>query len=204
MKKSIIGIKLELVDNDGECSEYKLKNANGEVITRYSVEWNKTNALISYETCEKYRNQGYASLGLNMLRKELFTNNRALTLELINLSGDYSRKVAENAGFFSPHNSIDYYVTINPFAEEVLESKLQQCQSDSKLYTQLQRLLQRIKALKKAQRTSRIKMQEKLDELKKTLEVADDEGYKEELMAEVTHLEGIINQVERENEHTGR
>ena len=81
-----------------------------------------------------------------MLRKELFTNNRALTLELINLSGDYSRKVAENAGFFSPHNSIDYYVTINPFAEEVLESKLQQCQSDSKLYTQLQRLLQRIKA----------------------------------------------------------
>ena len=47
-------------------------------------------------------------------------------------------------------------------------------------------------------------MQEKLDELKKTLEVADDEEYKEELMAEVTHLEGIINQGERENEHTGR
>ena len=64
-------IKLELVDNDDSVSEYKLKNADGEVITSYSVEWNRTNALISYETSEKYRNQGYASLGLNMLKKEL-------------------------------------------------------------------------------------------------------------------------------------
>ena len=45
MEKDIISVKLELVDNDDEVSEYKLKNTNGEVITSYSVEWNKTNAL---------------------------------------------------------------------------------------------------------------------------------------------------------------
>ena len=204
MEKDIISVKLELLDNDDEVSEYKLKNTNGEVITSYSVEWNKTNALISYETSEKYRNQGYASLGLNMLKKELFTNNRALTLELINLSGDYSRKVAENAGFFSPHDSMNYYVTINPFAEEVVESKLLECESDSKLYSQLQRLLQRIKSLKKAQRKSRIKMQEKLKGLKEIVEIADNEEYKKELMAEITHLDGIINRDGRGNENGER
>ena len=122
MKIDMNNVKLELVESDDELSEYKLKGKEGKVLTSFSVEWNKTNALISYETSEDCRNQGYASLGLNMLKQELFSTKHALTLELINLSNDYSRKVAENAGFFSPHDSIDYYVTLHPFAEGIVET----------------------------------------------------------------------------------
>ncbi len=194
MKDNIIGVNLDLKDSKESEDEYILKNENGEAITSYYVEWNETTALISYETNKKYRNQGYASYGLNILKNELFTKRQALILELINLSGDYSRKVAENAGFFSPSNSIDYYVTINPFAEEIIERKIRECQSDSKNYRQLQRLLERIKSLKKAQRTSMDKMQEKLNSLKKDAELTDDEKFKERLMDEIAHLEGIVNQ----------
>lgn len=194
MKDNIIGVNLDLEDSNESEDEYILKNENGEAITSYYVEWNETTALISYETNKKYRNQGYASYGLNILKNELFTKRQALILELINLSCDYSIKVAENAGFFSQSNSIDYYVTINPFAEEIIERKLRECQSDSKNYRQLQRLLERIKSLKKAQRTSMDKMQEKLNSLKKDAELTDDEKFKEQLMDEIAHLEGIVNQ----------
>ena len=166
MKIDMNNVKLELVESNDELSEYKLKNKDGKILTSFSVEWNKTNALISYETDENYRNQGYASLGLNMLKQELFSTNHALTLELINLSGDYSRKVAENAGFFSPYGSINYYVAINPAAEEIIESQLLRAQADSTSYTRLQKLLNRIRSLKKAQKNDKLKKQEKLEALR--------------------------------------
>ena len=201
MKYNISDLKIKLVLNDGECLEYKLRNKDGEDVTSYSIEWDKPKiiALISYETGERYRNHGYASIGLNMLKNELFINYGALILELIDLSGDYSRKVAENAGFFSPCNSLDYFVAINPAAEKVLLGKLQQFSSDSKLNMQLQRLLARIRSLKKIQISSRIKMQEKLDGLRQTLELADDEEYKKQLLIEIAHLEGVVNQDVSEN-----
>ena len=193
MKIDMNNVKLELVESDDELSEYKLKDKEGKVLTSFSVEWNKTNALISYETSEDCRNQGYASLGLNMLKQELFSTKHALTLELINLSNDYSRKVAENAGFFSPSGSIDYYVTINPAAEEIIESQLLRVQADSTSYTRLQKLLNRIRSLKKAQKNDKLKKQEKLEALRRDIEIADNEDYKEGLMREITHLEGILN-----------
>lgn len=94
-------------------------NENNEQIVSFDVEINKEIALISYETKESFRNQGYASKGLTLLRDTLFSNNSILFLELINLSGDYSRKVAENAGFFSRSNNLDYYICLNPYEKKL-------------------------------------------------------------------------------------
>lgn len=58
-----------------------------------------------------------------MVKTKLF-EEEMLFLELINLSGDYSRKVAENAGFFSYSGNLDCFVAVNPNAESILEKKL--------------------------------------------------------------------------------
>lgn len=104
--------------------DFKLYNENNEEIASFWVEYNKDIALISYETKEEFRHKGIASKGLNLLKEVLFNEKNILFLELINLSGDYSRKVAENAGFFSPYHTLDYYISLNPRAEEIVNEKL--------------------------------------------------------------------------------
>ena len=61
-----------------------------------------------------------------MLKNNLFSDTGILFLELINLSGDYSRKVAENAGFFSPNHCIEYYISLNPNAEIIIDEQTHQ------------------------------------------------------------------------------
>lgn len=197
-----MNVKLVLMDNN---EDYKLKSEADEEISSYSVERNKEKALISYETDVAFRNQGYASLGLNLLKRELFKENRTLILELINLSGDYSRKVAENAGFFSPHNSINYFVALHPFAEEIVERNMQQFERGTLEYSKQERLLQRMRNLRKQQKKANTRLADKLASLKTQLELEDDENHRINLKSEISHIERILNNLpQRDNEETER
>lgn len=194
-------VKLVLTDCDEEVSDYKLKNASDEEISSYTVEMDKEKALISYETNVAFRNQGYASLGLNLLKSELFKGNHTLILELINLSGDYSRKVAENAGFFSPHNSIDCFVALHPFAEDIIERSMQQFEKGTSGYIKQERLLQKMRNLRKQQIRANTRLTEKLSSLKTQLELTDNESYRINLKSEINHIERILSKLpQRDNE----
>lgn len=201
-KESIMNVKLVLMDNN---EDYKLKSEADEEISSYSVERDKEKALISYETNVAFRNQGYASLGLNLLKSELFKGNRTLILELINLSGDYSRKVAENAGFFSPHNSIDYFVALHPFAEDIIERSMQQFERGTSEYIKQERLLQRMRNLRKQQKRANTRLADKLASLKTQVELTDDENYRMNLKSEINHIERILSNLpQRDNEDIER
>lgn len=200
-----MNVKLVLTDENEKVSDYKLKSESDEEISSYTVEINKEKALISYETNTAYRNQGYASLGLDLLKSELFKTNRTLVLELINLSGDYSRKVAENAGFFSPHNSINYFIALHPFAENIVEKSMQQFERGTPEYSKQERLLQRMRVLRKQQKEAHIRLANKLDSLKEEEKSTDDENYKKNLNDEIRHIERIFSNLpQRGNEETER
>lgn len=192
-------VKLVLVDSDEETLEYELKSKSGEKISSYTVERNKEKALISYETSIAFRNKGYASMGLNLLKKELFKENNIFILELINLSGDYSRKVAENAGFFSPYNSIDYFVALHPFAEDIIERNMQQLESETSRYDKQEKLLQRMRSLRKKQSKANTRLVSKLAYLKTQVELEDNENYKIDLQNEINHIERILNNSPQKN-----
>ncbi len=74
-------LKLIQVEDDINFKEFKLCNKNNEQIVSFDVELNKGTALISYETIEKFRNNGFASYGLNLLKDFLFGDNNILFLE---------------------------------------------------------------------------------------------------------------------------
>lgn len=171
---------------------YRNRGGKLEVITSFDVEINKETALISYETKEKYRHQGYASKGLNLLRETLFSDSNILFLELINLSGDYSRKVAENAVFFSRYGSLDYWVSLNPNAEQLINDKLQSLDISSTKYKRTHKLLDKAETLRKVETLSKQKMQAKLNSLLQQREVEDNEDYKNSLEVEINHLQGIL------------
>lgn len=162
--------------------------AGDEVIVDFGVEINKDTALISYETKEAYRHKGFGSLGLNVLKQELFSDNSILYLELINLSGDYSRKVAENAGFFSLSNSLDYFITINPRAEEIIEG-IDATIANKEIF------LEKLRNRRQAEIHAKEKLQNKLDSLLKEKELDDEmpSEYKKYLESEISHLEGVLN-----------
>lgn len=198
-------MNVKLVLTNEEVSDYKLKSESDEEISSYTVEINKETALISYETNTAYRNQGYASLGLNLLKSELFKTNRILVLELINLSGDYSRKVAENAGFFSPHNSINYFVALHPFAENIVEKSMQQFERGTPEYSKQEKLLQRMRTLRKYQKKAHIRLANKLVSLKEEVKLTDDENYKKNLNDEIKHIERIFSNLpQKGNEEAER
>lgn len=163
-----------------------------DVITSFDVEIDKETALISYETKEKYRHQGYASKGLNLLRETLFSDDNILFLELIHLSGDYSRKVAENGGFFSRNGSLEYWVSLNPNAEQIINNKLQSLDISSTKYKRTRKLLDKAETLRKVETLAKQKMQAKLDGLLQQREAEDNEDYKNSLETEISHLQGII------------
>ena len=141
-------MQLLQTENDLDYKEFKLCNDDGDIIVSFDVEISNGKALISYETKEEFRNQGFASSGLNMLKNILFSNTGILFLELINLSGDYSRKVAENAGFFSPNHSIDYYISLNPDAEIIIDEQIHQLNPSSAEYIKKQNVQKKIKRLR--------------------------------------------------------
>lgn len=124
-------MELALVLTEDNFKRYKLCDETGNHIVSFDVEISKDAALINYETQEQFRNQGYASRGLNLLRELLFSYENILFLELINLSGDYSRKVAENAGFFSCSTGMKCYIALNPCAEQILNSRMDSIDSSS-------------------------------------------------------------------------
>lgn len=185
-------MKLLQTVNDLDYKEFNLCNDNEETITSFDVEINNHTALISYVTKEMFRNQGYGSLGLNMVKDTLFCDSNILFLELINLSNDYSRKVAENAGFFSPGHNIDYYIALNPKAEELLEQQLNQLDSSSQSYRRQLRLLEKVKRLRAAENSSKEELQNKLQQLLQE-DVEGIENYKKYVDSEAHHLQGIVD-----------
>ena len=78
-------LTLILTENELDFKTFKLCNLTGSQIVSFDVEIDKETALISYETQEKFRNKGYASKGLNLLKDVLFNDDNILFLELINL-----------------------------------------------------------------------------------------------------------------------
>lgn len=172
--------------------DFQLYNENDEKIVSFDVEWNKETALISYVTKEKFRNKGFASYGLNLLKEVLFNDKNILFLELINLSGDYSRKVAENAGFFSPYNTLDYYICLNPHAEEIINGRLCSLENSSNMNNNSQKLLNKIKNLRIRENKSKEKMHNKLEQLLQQRELIEESDYKKYIESEINHLERIL------------
>ncbi len=185
-------LTLILTENELDFKTFKLCNLTGSQIVSFDVEIDKETALISYETQEKFRNKGYASKGLNLLKDVLFNDDNILFLELINLSGDYSRKVAENAGFFSRSGNLDYYVLLNPLAEQILNDKLNFLDVSSVKYKKTYQLLEKVKKLRQVEFFSKQKMQAKLDELLQQREVVDSVDYKEYIESEINHLQKVL------------
>lgn len=185
-------IKLVQTENDYNFKQFKLCNDNNDTISSFDVEISKETALISYVTEETYRNQGYASKGLKLLTEELFNDDCILFLELINLSGDYSRKVAENAGFISPSNTMDYYVLVSPRAEGILENKLSSLDESSPKYKRYKKLLEKVQIMIKRESITRQKLHDKLNQLLERLELEESEEHKKYLESEINHLKKVI------------
>ena len=185
-------LTLILTGNEWDFKTFKLCNLTGSQIVSFDVEIDKETALISYETQEKFRNKGYASKGLNLLKDVLFNDDNILFLELINLSGDYSRKVAENAGFFSRSGNLEYYVLLNPLAEQILNDRLNFLDVSSVKSKKTHQLLEKVKNLRQVEFFSKQKMQAKLDELLQQREVVDSVDYKEYIESEINHLQKVL------------
>ena len=179
--------------------EFKLYNEMNEVVTSFDVEIDKETALISYDTKEQFRRQGFASLGLNLLKETLSKDNRILFFELIDLSGDYSRKVAENAGFFSPSNSLNYYVALNARAEEFVNEGLHNVEASSIQLKKLKRNLEKISSLRQSEKKAKEKMHEKLEQLLQEKELIEPGEYKDSIEAEISHIQKIV-MASKENE----
>lgn len=172
--------------------DFILCNESGVKIVEFNVENNKETDLISYETQENFRNQGYASKGLILLRDTLFSNDSILFLELINLSGDYSRKVAENAGFFSRSGNLNYYACLNPRAEQIINARLSALDISSIEYKRMQKLLNKVQAMRSNETKAKQKLQDKLDELLQTIELEEPGEYRDYIEAEIRHLQNIL------------
>jgi len=183
-------VELKLVQVEDEL--FRLYNENNERVVSFFVEIDKETALISYETKESFRNQGYASKGLILLKDALFNNNSILFLKLINLTGDYSRKVAENAGFFSRTNNLNYYVCLNLHAVEIINDKLSRLDISSVEYKNTQELLKKANAWRRSENKAKQKLQDKLNYLLEVLEIEEPGDYKDWIKSEISHLEKIL------------
>lgn len=191
-------VKLVQVENDIDYKEFKLCNENNEQIVNFDVEISKETALISYDTKEEFRHQGYASRGLKLVRDTLFGDDDILFLELINLSGDYSRKVAENAGFFSRSGNLDYWVLSNPRAEEIINNRLNSLDASSSELSKTNRLLKKVQSWQYGATKAKEKLYNKLEQFLEQRDLLELEGggkedYKIYLESEIHHLEGILS-----------
>ena len=187
-------MQLYQTKNDLDYKEFKLCKDNGDIIVSFDVEISNGTALISYATRQQFRNQGFASLGLNMLKNVLFSDTGILFLQLINLSGDYSRKVAENAGFFSPSHSIDDYILLNPDAEIIIEEQIHQLNPSSADYIKKKNVQKKIKRLRVRENYSKKELRNKLEQLLQQVEVVESGDYKEYIETEIHHLQNILGE----------
>lgn len=172
--------------------DFKLCNEMGVQIVGFDVEISKETALISYETQESFRNQGYASKGLILLRDTLFSDDSILFLELINLSGDFSRKVAENARFFSRSGDFDYYICLSPHAEQIINDRLSSLDISSFEYKRTQRIFKKVQTLRHAENRAKQKLQDILEELLQIRELEEPDDHKKYVESEINHLERIL------------
>lgn len=187
-----MNVKLVKTNVDSEYADFELRNENDVKIVSFEVEFGTDKALISYETIEAYRNQGFASQGLCLLRDYLFQEN-ILILELINLSGDHSRKVAENARFFSGSpNSLDFYLALNPLAENIIGEQIKSVVPGTLEHTKLEKKLHKVKKVRLRELSAKNALREKLNNLMATRELTDDLDYKDILSAEIKHLQNIL------------
>ncbi len=122
----------------------------------------------------------------------MFNNDNILFLELIHLSGDYSRKVAENAGFFSRSGNLEYYICLNPHAEQIINGRLKSLDISSVEYGRTPRLLEKTQTLRHNENTEKQKLQEKLDELTQIRELEVQGEYKVYIESEISHLQKIL------------
>ena len=186
-------MQLYQTKNDLDYKEFKLCKDNGDIIVSFDVEISNGTALISYATRQQFRNQGFASLGLNMLKNTLFSDTGILFLQLTNLSGDYSRKVAENAGFFSPSHSIDYYISLNPDAEIIIEKLFEQLDPSSTEYRKKQNVYNKVKRLRACENRSKEELKRKLKQLLQEQAIVLESGYyKKHIEYEINHLQNIL------------
>ena len=189
LESVVMEIKLVQAENG---VDFKLCNEMGVQIVGFDVEISKETAFISYETQESFRNQGYASKGLILLRDTLFSDDSILFLGLINLSGDFSRKVAENAGFFSRSGNLDYYICLSPHAEQIINDRLSSLDISSFEYKRTQRIFEKVQTLRHAENRAKQKLQDKLDELLQIRELEEPDDYKKYVESEINHLERIL------------
>ena len=185
-------MQLLQTQNDLGYKTFELCNDDGDKVASFDVEIEKETAIISYETEKQFRNMGFASLGLNLLKNTLFSDSNILFLQLINLSSDYSRKVAENAGFFSPTHSINYYITLNPDAEIIIYELFKQLDPSSTEYRKKQYLLKKIKRLRISEARSKEELKIKLKQLLQQAEVVELGDYKKYIEDEINHLQNIL------------
>lgn len=78
---------------------------------------------------------------------------------------------------------------------------MQQFASGTPRYNKQERLLQRMRTLRKQQKASNVKLAEKLTSLKTQLELTKDENYRIYLKSEISHIERILSnlpQMEKE------
>jgi len=130
------------------------------------------------------------------LKKKLFESNKVFILELINLSGEYSQKVAENAEFFSRGISLNCYQTIHPYAEEILERQMASINTED---SRCKKLLEKIRGMRKIQNNAKQKLADELDRLRRENEEDLDEEYRQRIEKRIKHLEKIVdNSIERE------
>ena len=185
-------MQLLQTQNDLGYKTFELCNDDGDKVASFDVEIEKETAIISYETEKQFRNMGFASLGLNLLKNTLFSDSNILFLQLINLSSDYSRKVAENAGFFSPTHSINYYITLNPDAEIIIDELFKQLDPSSTEYRKKQYVLKKIKRLRISEARSKEELKIKLKQLLQQAEVVELGDYKKYIEDEINHLQNIL------------
>lgn len=188
-------LKLVQVENNADFKQFKLCDESDKKIGNFYVEVDKETALISYDTEEEFRHQGYASKGLNLVRDNLFSDDNILFLELINLTSDYSRKVAENAGFFSKSGNLDYWVLSNPRAEEIVNNRLNSLDVSSPEYKKANRLLNKARIWQEAANKAKEQLHNKLESLLQQRDLEDEDmpdNYKNYLNSEIHHLQGIL------------
>lgn len=67
-------MQLLQTQNDLGYKTFELCNDDGDKVASFDVEIEKETAIISYETEKQFRNMGFASLGLNLLKNTLFSD----------------------------------------------------------------------------------------------------------------------------------
>ncbi len=105
--------------------------------------------------------------------------------------------MAENAGFFSRSHNLEYYVCLNPYAEQIVNDRLNSLDTSSVEYEKNLRLLKKVQTLRLSENKAKEALKEHLDELLQTRELLNAEpeesgNYRNYVESEIKHLEKIV------------